>query len=163
MLGDMHPPARRGSLPERSAQMSLEENKAIVRRWFAETDRGNDAIVDELCAPDYLDHSPPLPGMAQGSAGVRQANTALRAAFPDTVHIIEDQIAEGDKVVTRLRARGTFVAEILGVAPNGKVVEITGMSIHRLAGGRLVEHWANPDLLSLLQQMGAIPGADADG
>lgn len=141
--------------------MSLEENKAVVRRWFAETDTGNEAIVDELCAPDYVDHAPPLPGMAHGSAGVKQANAALRAAFPDTVHVIEDQIAEGDKVVTRLRARATFVGEILGVPPNGKVVEITGTSIHRLADGKLVEHWANADLLSLLQQMGAIPTPEA--
>jgi steroid delta-isomerase-like uncharacterized protein len=143
--------------------MSLEENKAIVRRWFAETDKGNDAIVDELCAPDYIDHSPPIPGMAQGNAGVKQANAALRAAFPDTVHNIEDQIAEGDKVVTRLLARGTFVAEFLGIPPNGKVVEITGTTIHRVRDGKLVEHWANPDLLSLLQQMGAIPTPEASG
>ena len=73
--------------------MSTDANKEVVRRWFAETDPGNDAIVDELCAPDYIDHSPPLPGMGPGNAGVRQANAALREAFPDTVHIIEDQIA----------------------------------------------------------------------
>src|SRR5918912_1582173 len=86
----------------RRRHMSTEENKAIVRRWFAETDKGNAAIIDELCAPDYVDHSPPLPGMGSGSAAVRHANAALRAAFADTVHTIEDQIAEGDKVVTRL-------------------------------------------------------------
>ena len=140
-----------------STDRSTEANKALVRRWFAETDRGNDAIVDELSAPDYLDHSPPLPGMPAGNAGVRQANTALRAAFPDTVHIVEDQIAEGDKVVTRLRARATFMGEILGIPPTGKPVEITGISIHRVAGGKLVEHWANADLFGLMQQMGALP------
>ena len=138
--------------------MSNEENKAIVRRWFAETDKGNAAIIDELCAPDYVDHSPPLPGMGEGSEGVRRANAALGAAFPDTVHIIEDQIAEGDKVVTRLRGRATFTGEILGIPPNGKVVEITGISIHRIADGKLVEHWANADLLSFMQQLGALPG-----
>ena len=141
--------------------MSTEQNKALVRRWFAETDRGNDGIVDELCAPDYVDHSPPLPGMGSGSAAVRQANAALRAAFPDTVHTIEDQIAEGDKVVTRLRARATFTGEILGIPPNGQVVEITGISIHRVAGGKLVEHWANFDSFSFMQQLGAAPVAEA--
>lgn len=140
-----------------SADRSTEANKAVVRRWFLETDKGNDAVVDELCAPNYVDHSPPLPGMASGSAGVRQANEALRAAFPDTVHIIEDQIAEGDKVVTRLRGRGTFTGEILGIPPNGKLVEITGISIHRIVDGKLVEHWANADLLSFMQQLGALP------
>jgi predicted ester cyclase len=134
-----------------------EENKALVRRWFAEVDRGNAAIEDELLPPDYIDHAPPLPGMAPGREGVKQANALLRAAFPDTVHTIEDQIAEGDKVVTRLRGRGTFQGEILGISPNGKVVTIEGIAIHRIAGGKLVEHWAVADKLSFLQQMGAIP------
>jgi predicted ester cyclase len=137
--------------------MSLEENKALVRRWFEETDKGNDTIVDELCAPDYVDHSPPLPGMGEGSQGVKNANAALRAAFPDTVHLIEEQIAEGDKVVTRLRGRATFTGEILGIPPTGEAVEITGIAIHRIAEGKLVEHWANADQLGLLQQLGALP------
>ncbi|HVK14207.1 MAG TPA: ester cyclase [Gemmataceae bacterium] len=137
--------------------MSPEENKAIVRRWFAETDNGNLAIVEELCAPDYVDHNPPLPGMPAGNQGVRQANVALREAFPDTVHVIQDQIAEGDTVVTRLLGRGTFRGAILGLPPNGKVIEIAGISVHRLAGGKLVEHWAQADLLGFLQQLGAIP------
>ena len=88
--------------------MSLAENKAIVRRWFEETDKGNLDIIDELGAPDYIDHAPPLPDMPPGNAGVREANIRLRDAFPDTIHIIDDQIAEGNKVVTRLRGRGTF-------------------------------------------------------
>jgi len=137
--------------------MSPEEHKAIVRRWFAETDNGNLAIVEELCAPDYVDHNPPLPGMPAGNQGVRQANVALREAFPDTVHVIQDQIAEGDTVVTRLLGRGTFRGAILGLPPNGKVIEIAGISVHRLAGGKLVEHWAQADLLGFLQQLGAIP------
>jgi len=137
--------------------MSLEENKAIVRRWFAETDRGNLAIVDELCAPDYVDHGPPLPQMPHGSAGVHRANALLRGAFPDTVHTIEDQIAEGDKVVTRLRGRATFQGEILGIPPTGQVVEIAGISIHRLVDGKIVEHWALSDQLSFMQQLGALP------
>src|SRR6185436_19771837 len=131
------------------------------RRWFAETDSGNSAIVDELCAPDYVDHSPPLPGMGSGSEAVRRANAALGAAFPDTVHVIEDQIAEGDKVVTRLRGRATFTGEILGIPPNGKVIEITGISIHRIRDGKLVEHWANADQLGLMQQAGALPAPAA--
>ena len=115
-----------------------EENTALVRRWFAEIDKGNPTIEDELLPPDYLDHDPPLPGMAPGREGVKQANALLHAAFPDTVHTIEDQIAEGDKVVTRLRGRGTFQGEILGIPPNGKVVTIQGIAIHRIAGDRLI-------------------------
>src|SRR5688572_20115492 len=108
-------------VPRRSA-MSPEENKAVVRRWFAETDKGNDAIVDELCAPDYVDHNPPVPGVPEGTAGVHRANALLRAAFPDTVHTIEAQIAEGDLVATRLRARATFTGECQGIPPTGRAV-----------------------------------------
>jgi predicted ester cyclase len=134
-----------------------EENKALVRRWFAEMDKGNPTIVDELLPSDYIDHNPPLPGMAPGREGVKQANALLLAAFPDTVHTIEDQIAEGDKVMTRLGGRGTFQGEILGIPPNGQVVNIRGVAIHRIAGGKLVEHWGLADELSFLRQMGAIP------
>ena len=97
-----------------------EENKALVRRWFAEVDKGNPTIVDELLPPDYIDHAPPLPGMAAGREGVKQANALLHDAFPDTVHTIEDQIAEGDKVMTRLSGQGTFQKEILGIPPTGR-------------------------------------------
>jgi steroid delta-isomerase-like uncharacterized protein len=134
-----------------------EENKALVRRWFAELDRGNDHIADELVAIDYIDHNPPLPDMALGREGVKQANALLRAAFPDVRHTIEDQIAEGDKVVTRVTAKATFQGAILGIPPNGKVITIEGISIHRIAGGQFVEHWATADNLSLYQQLGAIP------
>jgi predicted SnoaL-like aldol condensation-catalyzing enzyme len=133
------------------------ENKALVRRWFAEVDQGSSTIEDELLPVDYIDHDPPLPEMAPGREGVKQANALLHAAFPDTVHTIEDQIAEGDKVVTRLSGRGTFTGEILGIPPNGQVVTIKGIAIHRIAGGKLVEHWAVADKLSFLQQLGALP------
>jgi steroid delta-isomerase-like uncharacterized protein len=134
-----------------------EENKALVRRWFAAVDKGNEHIVDDLIAVDYIDHNPPLPDMAPGREGVKQANALLRAAFPDARHTIEDQIAEGDKVVTRVTARATFQGEILGIPPNGKLITIEGISIHRIAGGQFVEHWAVADNLSLYQQLGAIP------
>lgn len=94
-----------------------EENKALVRRWFAELDKGNEHIVDDLVAVDYIDHNPPLPDMAPGREGVKQANALLRVAFPDARHTIEDQIAEGEKVVTRITARATFQGDILGIPP----------------------------------------------
>ena len=135
--------------------MSTDANKELVRRWFAETDRGNDAIVDELCAADYVDHSPPLPGMPAGNAGVRQANAALREAFPDTVHFIEDQIAEGDKVVTRWTARGTHRGDLLGRPGSGDEIAFSGINIYRIADGRLAESHVNWDLLGIAHQLGA--------
>jgi hypothetical protein len=97
-----------------------EDHKALVRRWFAEVDQGNPTIEEELLPPDYIDHDPPLPDLPPGREGVKRANALLRAAFPDTTHTIEDQIAEGDKVVTRLTGRGTFAGEILGIPPTDR-------------------------------------------
>ena len=134
-----------------------EANKALVRRWLAEMDKRNLHIVDELVAVDYIDHNPPIPDLAPGREGVKQANALLLIAFPDATHTIEDQIAEGDKVVTRMTVRGTFVGEYLGIPPNGKQITVVGIMIHRIAGGQLVEHWAIADNLSCFQQLGVIP------
>jgi predicted ester cyclase len=135
--------------------MSAEKNKALVRHWFAELDRRNFAIIDELLPADYVDHNPPLPDMPLGREGVWQASLALASAFPDAVHTIEDQMAEGDKVMTRLTVRATFLGEILGFQPTSRVVEISGIAVHRVAGGQLVEHWAHADMAGFMRQIGA--------
>ena len=140
--------------------MAAEENKALVLRWFAELDKRNLAIIDELLPVDYVDHNPPLPGMPPGREGVWQASLALAAAFPDAVHTIEDQMADGDKVMTRLTVRATFLGEILGFRPTGKAVEVSGIAVHRVAGGRLVEHWAHMDMAGFMQQIGDSPDRD---
>ena len=113
-----------------------------------------------MLAADYLDHNPPLPGLSPGREGVRQSSLALAAAFPDAVHTIDDQLAEGDKVMTRLTVRATFLGEILGYRPTGKVVEVGGIAVHRIADGRLVEHWANMDMAGFMQQIGETPESE---
>jgi steroid delta-isomerase-like uncharacterized protein len=138
--------------------MSEEENKALVRRWFAELDKHNLEIIDELLPANYLDHNPPLPDLPPGREGVRQSVLMLLDAFPDAVHTIEDQIAEGDKVMTRLTSRATFTGAILGFRPTGNVVEISGIAVHRIADGRLVEHWAHMDMAGFMQQIGQAAG-----
>jgi predicted ester cyclase len=140
----------------------IEENKALVRRWFVELDKRNFSIIDELIPVDYIDHNPPLPGLPSGRAGVWQSSLALDAAFPDAVHILDDLIADGDKVMTRLTVRATFTGEIFGLKPSGKVVEVRGIAVHRVANGQLVEHWAHMDMAGFMQQLGAdgfeVPG-----
>jgi len=135
--------------------MSAEENKALVRHWFAQLDQRNFPVIDELLSDDYVDHNPPLPNMPPGREGVWQASQALAAAFPDAVHTIDDQMAEGDKVMTRLTVRATFLGEILGFQPTGKIVEVSGIAVHRVVGGQLVEHWAHMDMSGFMQQIGA--------
>jgi steroid delta-isomerase-like uncharacterized protein len=141
--------------------MSVEENKRLVLRWFAELDKRNFAVIDELLPVDYIDHNPPLPDLPPGREGVRQSSLALAAAFPDAVHTIEDQMAEGDKVMTRLTVRATFLGEMLGFQPTGKVVEISGIAVHRVVAGRLVEHWAHMDMADFMRQLGAPAAQEA--
>jgi steroid delta-isomerase-like uncharacterized protein len=133
--------------------MDPEDHKALVRRWFAELDAGNLEIIEELVPEDYIDHNPAIGGLSSGRQGIREYVTMLRAAFPDAHHIIEDQMAEGDKVMTRLTARGTFTGEILGYQPNGRVVEVSGIAVHRIADGQLVEHWAHLDMKGFMEKI----------
>jgi steroid delta-isomerase-like uncharacterized protein len=143
--------------------VSIEENKAIVLRYFAEMDRGNIDIVDELIAEDYVDHNPALPGVGPGREGTRQYMRMLKTAFPDAAHTIDDIIAEGNKVMTRVTARGTFLGECMGYQPNGNIVEISGIAVHRVENGRLVEHWAHADIAGFMRQIEAAPPAAPSG
>jgi steroid delta-isomerase-like uncharacterized protein len=143
--------------------MAIEENKAVVLRWFAELDRGNLDIVDELIADDYVDHNPALPNLPPGREGVRQYVRILKAAFPDASHTIEDVIAEGNKVMTRVTARGTFLGECIGYQPNGNIIEISGIAVHRVENGRLIEHWAHADMAGFMHQIGASAAPTSPG
>lgn len=136
---------------------SAVENKALVRRFYEEIDKGNLAAMDELVAENYLDHNPPpFPGLQPGLAGVKQQFKIFLEATPG-YHRIDDQIAEGDKVVTRLTAIGTHEGEMFGIAPTGRKLEMTATVIHRIANGKLVEKWSNKDVLGFLRQLGALP------
>ncbi len=137
--------------------MSAEENKALVRRYFeAIDDRRDAAVVDEFLAPDFVSHNP-SPGYGSDREGQKQAFAHFLAAAPDGYHIIDDQIAEGDKVVTRLTAHGTQTGELFGIPPTNTRITMTGIAVHRVRDGKIVEHWHEIDMLSGLQQLGVIP------
>lgn len=133
------------------------EPKTVVRRFVDEYQTGADErAFAELLHPDVLDHSRP-PGIAPGAAGVRQQFDGFRAAFDGFRAEILDQIAEGDKVVTRKVFRGRHSASFNGVEPTGAEVEIHVIDIVRVQDGRIVEHWNCVDRLGLLAQLGALP------
>jgi predicted ester cyclase len=133
-----------------------EQNKALVRRFYEEIDRGNLEAMDELVAENYENHDPPpFPGLAPGREGLKQAFKMFWEGTPGT-HTIEDQIAEGDKVVTRLRARGRHEGVLAGIPPSGNEMDVTATAVHRIAGGRIVEHWSNVDSATLMAQLGLI-------
>jgi predicted ester cyclase len=137
--------------------MTCEENKALIRRFYEEIDRGNIAVLDELVAEDYLDHNPPpFPGLAGGRQALKQAFQLFWEATPG-YHRIEDQIAEADKVVTRLTAFGKHEGDLPGAPRTGNDMEMTAIVIHRIEDGKIVEKWSNKDVLAFLQQTGALP------
>lgn len=136
--------------------MPVETNTAVSNRWYEEVfNAGNLALIDELFAPNFVDHDPsnPLPGLE----GVRQLVSMYRGAFPDLHLTIEDEITEGDRVVTRFTGRGTHKGSLMGIPPTGKRVTITAIDILRFENGKIAEHWGNQDLLGMMHQLGVIP------
>jgi steroid delta-isomerase-like uncharacterized protein len=137
-----------------SANAQLEENKAIVRRLFEETSKGNWAILDELWARDYVYH---MPGKSLTREESEQFMRDVRTAFPDGRVTIEDMIAEGDKVVTRYTSSGTQKGDFMGIPATGKEVTLTSICISRIAEGKIAEEWEEFDALGFMQKLGAIP------
>jgi len=134
-----------------------EENKRIARRSFEELfSEGQLDVVYEVFAPDYVGHDPTMPKEIRGPDEFKQFVRMYRTAFPDLKLTVEEQIAEGDRVVTRFTARGTHRGELMGIPPTGNKVAITGISIDRMVNGKSVESWTNYDALSMLQQLGVM-------
>jgi steroid delta-isomerase-like uncharacterized protein len=132
--------------------MSTEANKAIIRRYFEEVrNRGNYDLVDELFDPSYQVNRLGLPSSI---AGFRAMDAAARTAFPDCHWTIEDQIAEGDKVMTRFTIHGTHLGIWRGVPPTGRPVAIRGITVHRLVDGRIAERYGVTDDVDVLRQLG---------
>ena len=121
---------------------------------MAECDKAE--LVDKLYATDFILHDAASPGVL-GLEGVKQNVSRNRAAFPDLHYAIEDMIAEGDKVVTRYTITATHQGELMGIPPTGEQGTVTGITIHRIADGKIMEGWSNWDALGMMQQMGVIP------
>lgn len=134
------------------------ENKAVMRRIYEEFwNEGNFDALDEIVSADYVLHVPTPPGAPSGRAGLQWVIQMYRAAFPD-IHVqIEDQIAESDKVLTRITIRGTHQGELMGIAPTNREVTFGAMVVTRFKNGKNTEGWGELDRLGLMQQIGAIP------
>ncbi len=140
--------------------MPTDENKAVARREIEEifNQGGNLDAADEIYAPNYIGHDPTF-GDLHGPEAVKQSAAKYRQAFPDLEATIEDQVAEGDKVVTRFRTRGTHQGETEAFGPpTGNQFEVTGITIEQFSDeGKIVEDWTNIDALGLMQQLGLVP------
>jgi steroid delta-isomerase-like uncharacterized protein len=131
-----------------------EENKALARRSWESVE--NPDTLGEVYAPDVVWHNPE--GDIQGIEEAKQFVAMFETAFPDISATVEDVVAEGDKVVSRVTIRGTHQGEVEEFGPpTGRRVEVQGLSLHRIEDGKIVEEWNSYDNLSLLQQLGLAP------
>ncbi len=138
--------------------MSAEDNKALVRRYCEEAwNKHNPAVVDQIYATDFVDRSPDIPGIPHTRDGLKQFMGVYLRAFPDANMTIDDQLVDGDRVVTRWTGRGTQTGQFMEMPPSGKKVAVPGVQINRFSGGKIVEEWTLFDQLGMLQQLGAIP------
>jgi steroid delta-isomerase-like uncharacterized protein len=140
--------------------VSAEENKEIVRRFWGAWEEGNIGLVDELVGSDYVNHSPGMPDQPEGPEGIKAVVNMFRGGMPDLRVVIEDVIAEGEKVMMRYRIEGTHEGELFGVPPTGRRVSIESITVERVSGGKIREHWRVTDTLDMMQQLGAIPAPE---
>ena len=134
-----------------------EENKAIVRREVEMFSTGDFSIADEIYSDDYVGHDPTKPEPIRGIEGAKEEAAGYRAAFSDLTLTIEQQVAEGEYVVTRWTARGTHDGDLEGIAPTGVSATTGGISVVRIVDGKIVEDHTQWDALGLMTQLGVVP------
>jgi steroid delta-isomerase-like uncharacterized protein len=145
--------------------MLSETNKTVSRRFLEEVwNKGNLTVLNEIIASDHVNSGPgTLPGLPTGPEGSKQLVTVYRNAFPDVHFTIDEQIAEGDKVVTRWTAHGTHQGELVGIPATGKSSTVTGINVDRVVNGKIAESWGIFDQFGMMQQLGVIPVPELAG
>lgn len=134
-----------------------EANTELIDRvWEEAIENGEMGVVEEALASDYVLHTPASPEPIRGREGFVQYKRTLREAFPDISVTVEDRVVGEDSVVDRYRMAGTHEGEFNGIAPTGTEVEFTGIIIHYLEDGKVVENVAEFDVFGLMQQLGVV-------
>ncbi len=136
--------------------MSQEENKAMMRRLYQVFSSGDLGTLDQFIASDVIDHNP-NPTQAPGLQGIQDYFRQVRDAFTNFKITVEDQVAEGDKVVSRVVFSGKHTGDFMGIRATGKEVSTTGMDMVRVENGKIMERWGNEDDLKFMQELGVIP------
>jgi steroid delta-isomerase-like uncharacterized protein len=135
--------------------MSAEEsNKAIMRRFWDAWEQGNVDLLDELLVPEYINHTLAAPDLPPGPEGVKEVVSMFHSAMPELRVAIEDMIAEGDKVATRYALQGTHRVHLFGAAPTGRRLSIKSITMERVVGGKITEHWRVTDEMGMMRQLG---------
>ncbi len=139
--------------------MSIEQNKAIIRRFLKEVQNGHNLnVVDELISPEMIDHFYDAQGLPQPPNAVeafKQFYSGMLTSFPDLHVVIHAIIAEDDKVCTYKTFHGTHLGDFRGIPPTGNKISVDVMDLFRLSDGKMVEHWVVADWAGMMQQIGA--------
>jgi C-1 hydroxylase len=134
--------------------MSHEANKELIRRYVATWNSGDVEALAQFWAPEMRHHTR---SQSHDLEGVRRIVTDFGEAFPDLHFELQDIVAEGDRVVTRMRATGTHTSDYMGVPASGRTIDCQVMGIARIADDKMVEHWGVTDELAIMQQIGLVP------
>jgi steroid delta-isomerase-like uncharacterized protein len=135
----------------------MADYKEMAQRWYSEVmSEGKTEVIDELCAPNFLDHDP-LPGTTADLAGLKDFVAQIRAAFPDMQVTVEDMIAEGDRLAVRSTMHGTHEGDFMGIPGSGKKVEVSNYDFVRFENDQAAEHWGVIDSAALMEQLGMAP------
>ena len=137
--------------------MTTENNKLVMNRFVAFINAASEELAQELIAQDAIFYVPGQPEPLRGPAGYLAVIAMMRGGFPDIQWTLEDMVAEGDKVAARFMMRGTHHGTFFGVPPTGKPIKVQAINFYRLNDGQIVEEHGQPDMLGLLQQIGAVP------
>ena len=137
-----------------------DDNKRLVRRALEELyAKGDVELADELIHPDFVDHDPAHPDQPGGPESVKQTVRNLHGAFGELRFVIEDEVAEGDKVVQLVTMSGRHTGPLMGSEPTGRAFSVRHINIWRIADGKIADHWGSRDDLGLLGQLGLTPNA----
>ena len=130
----------------------------IIERYFGEVwNQGKLEVLDEIIAPDYINHSSSIPDPVPGPIGLKPIVAAMRLAFPDLHYEVHDLVVGEGKVAVRCTMTGTHQGEFFGIPPTGQSVRVTQLQIEYIRNGQIVEHWRQTDELGIMQQLGLLP------
>jgi predicted ester cyclase len=133
---------------------STEANKQMACEYIKAFGEGDEAWLRRHIAPEFCRNDPGLPFEVRGPDGVKQLADGFLAGIPDMALFIEDVVGEGEKVLVRVRAKGTHNGELMGIPPTGKPVEVDVLDLFQFRDGILIEQWALIDNLGMLRQIG---------
>ena len=139
--------------------MAAETKKLVMNRFLEFINTASEKLAQELISPSAVFHVPGRTEPMRGPAGYLAIIGMMRGGFPDIQWTLEEMVAEGDKIAARFTMRGTHRGTFFGIPPTGKTISVQAMNIYRLSGGQFVEEHGQPDMLGLLQQIGAVPTA----